>query len=425
MTRRDETEQSGSRRWFYSGYSMYKMDSAPWEGAIAEILLPIELKRILVEERQERLAAKIREEGARIDRARNAAPPPAPQPSAGAILQDGTFAKVFEHGIARRNKRKQHPVVSAREVLRVADLVARCRDKEQAKRDSLLLDKIKASGPLRAVANPIFDPSRWAASRERLMATHPHFGEVIDLVASYVECSARSTEPLVIPPLLLWGEPGIGKTRYSQDLAQALTAPLRRQSMENAQSTSLLLGTERHWSTAGPGVIFEEIVLGQFANPVFLLDELDKAPIDGRYDPLAALHCLLEPLTAKNVRDAGLDIEFDASLATYIATANVLRRIPSSLLSRFRQFEIQAPRGEFALQVARSIVDSTIRSRAVPGFAIPGHALAHRLAHLTAREISQAVGDAVARAVSAGRTFVKEEDFPSDILETDRSRAIH
>jgi ATP-dependent Lon protease len=259
---------------FLSGFAAHKITSSQWEDS-AEIFLPVELKRILLEERQRRLmeARRIQDEKTRLDRLSSVtAQTPQPQ-SVTAAAQQTSFTLAFEHGVAHRNKRKQYPVVSAREVLRVADLISRTRDKEYARRDSMLLDRIKAKGALRAVANPVFSLSRWAPSVKKLRASHPHFAEVTNLVASYVESSARSKEPLVIPPLLLWGEPGIGKTQYAQDLSQVLVAPLRRQSMENAQTTSLLLGTERHWSSAGPGAILEEIVLGDFANPIFLLDE--------------------------------------------------------------------------------------------------------------------------------------------------------
>lgn len=425
MSRKHRAENPGQPS-FLTGYTTYKTEPSQWDDSVV-FFLPVEFKRLLLEERQRRAIEdrRIRNEHARLE-AIARAPATAPQPpSTNSPIQENNFTKVFERGVAHRSKRKHHPVVSAREVLRVADLVSRTRDKEYARRDSMLLDRIRSKGALRAVANPIFRPALWTHSVETLRMRHPHFADVTNLIDCYVQSSARSKEPLMIPALLLWGEPGIGKTQYAQDLAQALGAPLRRQSMENAQTTSLLLGTERHWSSAGPGVLLEEIILGNFANPIFLLDELDKTPAGGRYDPLAALHCLLEPLTAKRVRDAGLDLEFDASLATYIATANDPNRIPASLLSRFRQFEIRAPRGEAALIVARSLVKATIELCGIPAFTAPSHSLSHRLAHLTAREISQAVRDAVAKAVAAGRMYLVQEDFSQEITGLEARHPIH
>ncbi|MDM0069920.1 AAA family ATPase [Variovorax sp. J31P207] len=220
----------------------------------------------------------------------------------------------------------------------------------------------------------------------------------------------------------IWGDPGLGKTAYANDLAKAIGAPLRQQSMENAQTTSLLLGTERHWSTATPGLVFEEICLGGFANPVFLIDELDKASRKSNYDPLAPLHSLLEPLTAKRARDAALDIEFDASLATFVATSNDPERVPLSLRSRFREFHILAPTGAHALQVARAVATAAAADLEIPGFASPTHALCHQLAHLTAREIYQTVQDAVAQALSVGRRYLIMGDLSAEVLDSDSDR---
>jgi ATP-dependent Lon protease len=121
-----------------------------------------------------------------------------------------------------------------------------------------------------------------------------------------------------------------------------------------------------------------------------------------------------------------LDIEFDASLVIYIATSNDPGKVPAPLLSRFREFEILAPRGEQALQVAREVVAATIRRQAVPGFVVPARSLAHQLAHLTPREISQAVQDAVGRAIERGRLHLALEDFPAELLGLDKmGRVLH
>jgi ATP-dependent Lon protease len=229
----------------------------------------------------------------------------------------------------------------------------------------------------------------------------------------------HSQGPLVIPPMHLFGPPGVGKTHYAKDLARALGAPIRIQSMENAQSTALWHGTERHWSTASHGIVFEQIVLGEVANPIFLVDEIDKAPQEARYNPLAGFHSLLEPTTACAVRDAGLDIVFDASLATYIATSNDPRKVPDSLRSRFREFLILPPRGEQALRAAHVVAIAATRKLSVPNFAPPEPALSRKLAHLSAREIYQVVQDGVARAVQSGRLRLSDADLPAELVGDD------
>ncbi|WP_088955065.1 AAA family ATPase [Variovorax sp. HW608] len=331
------------------------------------------------------------------------------------------FVTAFERGVLRRRRDRQHPVLRGEELLRVIGRIATLRDKDYQKRELELTKKLELAGALRRVANPAFRPQKWAKSLQYLREAHPHFAEVTDFVARRVTLSIHGRQPLKIPPLHLWGDPGLGKTHYANDLAQALGAPIRRHSFENAQTTSLLLGTERHWSTATQGMIFQEIGLGTVANPVFLLDELDKAPRRSQYDPLAALHSLLEPTTASRVRDASLDIEFDASLAIYIGTSNDPSRVPESLRTRFREFRIEPPTGADALLAARVVATAAAQQLGIGGFAAPSPAISNRLAHLTAREIYQAVQDAVARAVDAGRLHLALRDLPAEVLDPDEA----
>lgn len=401
----------------FPGFSSYVLSPRSVSDSGLEVLLPVPLAAELREEREQRAIAteaeyRMREERRR-EEAATRANPVAPSPTA-SPLDRVAFIRAFERGSAHRRRNRRHPVLRAEELLRVMERTSTLRDKDYQKRELELTKKLERAGALRDIANPAFRPARWAMSLEYLRAAHPHFGEVTEFVARRVALAAHSRHPLTLPPVHLWGEPGLGKTHYANDLAQSLGAPLRRHSMENAQTTSLLLGTERHWSTATQGLIFEQICLGAFANPVFLIDELDKAPKGSQYDPLAPLHSLLEPVTACRVRDASLDIEFDASLATYIATSNDPGKVPESLRSRFREFHVLAPTGAQALQAAQVIALAAVRQLNVRGFAMPEPALCHQVAHLTAREIYQVVQDAVARAVAAGRRHMTLADLPGD-----------
>ncbi|WP_088956907.1 hypothetical protein [Variovorax sp. HW608] len=122
----------------------------------------------------------------------------------------------------------------------------------------------------------------------------------------------------------------------TQFVASRVALSIHVQSMENAQAAAIWLGTERHWSTASHGIVCERIVFGETANPVFVIEEIDKAPPHAQYNPLAAFHSLLAPLTACALRDAGLDVTFDTSLAIYIANSNDAVALPESLRSRVR-----------------------------------------------------------------------------------------
>jgi len=397
-----------------AGFSCVRFSDVMDRACPKVVLLPTILASGLVEAQDARRLQQIEEEHARVRPASRVAAAPASSVASKAPVDEEAFTRIFERGVRSRDPARRHPVLTSKEVLRVSRKIASLRDRESQKREWEVLDKLMSKGALRAVANPVFSSSAWEKSLRELLECHPHFRAVTNYVAAQVALSKKSKRPLVIPPLHIWGVPGIGKSYYAHELATALGTPMRRQSMENAQTTALLLGSERHWSTAAPGIVFEAIALGEHANPIFLIDELDKAPKNSGYDPLAPLHSLLEPFTAQRARDAALDFEFDASLAIYIATSNDPAKIPSSLRSRFREFEILPPTGEEALQAARVVVARAIAELSIPGFVEPSARLAHKIAHLTPREIVHAVRDAAAHAIRAGRLHLALEDLPAD-----------
>lgn len=399
-----------------AGFSLLRMSMSDGSESL-ELWLPTGLTSDLIEEQRAIWLKRAEEQRLKLERVRlaqSSASSNAQQRSTAKVDDDAAFAKAFDRGVSQRNRARRHPVVTSKELVRVSGKVSSMRDRDYQRRERDLLDKLKSKGALRTVVNPIFSPVRWRRSLDDLYCFYPHFYAVTRYVAKQVALSSRSDRPLTIPPLHLWGMPGIGKSCYAIALAKSLGAPVRRHSMENAQTTALLLGSERHWSTAAPGIVFEEVVLGQHANPVFLIEELDKASRGASYDPTAPLHSLLEPLTAQTVRDASLDIEFDASLAIYIATSNDPTKVPAALRSRFREFEILPLTGEEALRAARVVVASAIAELNVPGFAEPEARLAHKLAHLTPREIHHAVRDAVATALESGRLHLIFDDLEDE-----------
>lgn len=160
------------------------------------------------------------------------------------------------------------------------------------------------------------------------------------------------------------------------------------------------------------GILFEILVLGKHANPIIVLDELDKSQRSLSYgSPLTSLYSVLEPLSAKCVRDISLLFEFDASQVTWIATANNALILDQPLRSRFREFHIMPPSAPECLVLAEEVMRAAIQSVAVKGFKTDV-SLRRHLAHLPARQISQLTLEAVANAVAANRMVLRQEDFP-------------
>jgi ATP-dependent Lon protease len=299
----------------------------------------------------------------------------------------------------------------------IKDLGYSIADKELAFRCRELFKKLKQKGHLRKIARPAGSVKD---AMDKLRNSHPHFSLVIDLVQerlAFAEVHGRSPS---VPPILLIGPPGVGKTDFSQRLAAALDAPIRRHGFDTAVTESAFLGTDKRWANTTYGNVFELLCLGEAANPVFLLDEIDKAAANDKCDPVASLHTLLEPVTATRVRDISVELEFDASHVTWIATANDVRKVPSSLRSRFNEFEIKHPAAEQALRIAMSVASAVHQKvGGVQAFQIPSRRIAVLVAHLTAREQMQALEAAFARASVNGRTELRRGDLPADVLIDD------
>jgi len=325
--------------------------------------------------------------------------------------------KTFVPG-ADYDPQRQHLIHTPDAPAKVLENAKLSADAELNARDLAVLTQLKDRGPLRKIINPVLlDPS--LAPFDKLAGMHPHFGEVIEFVKSQVALSRVSAKPLRIPPILLFGGPGLGKSHFTRDLATALGTVCHLCSMDGSVSNASLLGLDRKWGNSTPGVLFDLLCLGDCANPVVLLDELEKAGRCTKDDPLAPLHSLLEPSTATRVRDASMNFEFDASLVTWIATANHVMFLPTSLRSRFREFRIDHPNAAQAITLAFSVTSSVIEKTAPAGFSQPQRAVILKLAHLTAREIYQVVEQAIGKAVLNHRTTIEMRDLPLELTQLD------
>jgi len=158
-----------------------------------------------------------------------------------------------------------------------------------------------------------------------------------------------------VTPMLLYGAPGIGKTRFASHLAAILGVSFDKLSMGAASGAFELCGVSRGWGTTRPGRIAKLLARGDSAAPVVLLDEIDKVGSDPRFPVIPTLLDLLEPDSARHFRDECLELEFDASRIIFVATANDIHDIPGPLCSRMRMIEILPPTLEQRFQVASRI----------------------------------------------------------------------
>jgi len=223
-------------------------------------------------------------------------------------------------------------------------------DRDAQKREERIRALLNERGALRvlgALAHP-----ELADAISGLYRSHPNFKPAIDYVIGEEMLARQKEDALCGLRLLLVGGPGVGKTDFALSLAKLLDLPCHVISMSSAQSSSGLGGSEVHWGNTKPGAVFECLIQGNVgnvgkvanvANPIFILDEVDKAA-DNWGDPLGALYQLLEPKTATTFVDKSVPwLAIDASRLNWIATANQPERLHEAIRSRFVEILVGAP----------------------------------------------------------------------------------
>ncbi len=290
----------------------------------------------------------------------------------------------------------------------------RSADADVNERVAKLRKRLIEKGPDRRIAQP----AAWRESMAELEAALPHFREPIRLLRNSLALADATRRPLRIPPMLLLGPPGIGKTYFTHRVAALMGAPHASIAFDQPTAGSTLRGSDSYWGNSSTGLLFNLLCMGECANPVVLLDEVDKsfsATSHAGIDPLAQLHGALEPQTSRKTVDISVDIEFDASLVTYIATANSLRGLTVPLVSRLEIFSIEPPDTSEAVEIARAVVSEVLHRmnlRDTLGFERKG---LYVLAHLSPRLMLRTTEKAVAAAVAAGQGEVRESDLWAEL----------
>lgn len=214
-------------------------------------------------------------------------------------------------------------------------------DRDTAKREERIRKVLAERGALRllgAIANAELERAIFA-----LYESHPNFTAATDYVAGELALARQKGSGVAGIRLLLSGDAGTGKTDYALRLSEIMGLPNHVIAMSSAQAAAALAGSETYWSNAEPGQIWKSVVQGYYANPIFILDELEKAAQNWG-DPGGALYQALEIRTAEVFRDKCVPwLEVDASMVSWIATVNSPELLHPAIRSRFFEVQVGAP----------------------------------------------------------------------------------
>jgi ATP-dependent Lon protease len=262
----------------------------------------------------------------------------------------------------------------------------------------------------------LIKPSSTAAF-DWLYEVCPNFSPVLDDLRKSLHLALFGNGPIAFMPVLLTGEPGVGKTHFAKCLADALATEYSFVNMASMTAGWILSGAAPSWKGAKEGKVARSLVHGSVANPLFLLDELDKARGSSDFDAAAPLYELMESETSASFRDEFLDVELDCSAMLWIATANYPDRIDNAILKRMAVYEVKAPTPEQGRSIGQAIYGKLIKEHGWAFDASLSEEALSVLESIEPREMKKRLLDAMGTARVNERAYLTRADFETQAVK--------
>ncbi|ATX79534.1 ATP-dependent Lon protease [Mariprofundus aestuarium] len=295
-----------------------------------------------------------------------------------------------------------------------------------------VLHRMRAAQSWRALTP---QPKNYNDILDGLSKRYPHFHAVIETLRARMRLNALKKYPVVDfgANILLLGAPGCGKSSFLYELGESLDTRFSSISCASMSMAGDLTGLSVGWSTGHPGMIFDELVQQGCANPIILLDEVDKSQSEGSHLFVSALYTLLEKNNAREFKDEFVAVSIDASRINWFASANEISSLSAPIRDRFEVISVNPPSKDELRQILPQIYEQQVDNHGLQDVfsnKLPSEVIEKMLqSDLSIRRLKAQLESAMAHASiradhSPAPLLLTPEDVPVDNQDQTNSRKI-